>query len=78
MLAVFQGHHHEGRYSSIEGIHYYTLKAVVEGPGQENNSYATVEVQPNHDVIVTGYRKAQHMELAYSAMTHVRPSPSCA
>ncbi len=58
VLAVFQGHNHGGAYSHIEGIHYYTLKALVEGTGAENNSYAIVEVQDNRDLVVTGYRKA--------------------
>jgi len=78
VLAVFQGHHHEGSYSRIEGIHYYTLKAVVEGHGQDNNSYAIVEVRPNRDVIVTGYRKASSMHLASASVSQVKPSPSCA
>jgi predicted phosphodiesterase len=58
VLAVFQGHLHSGQYSSIEGIHYYTLKAVIEGSGPENNSYAIVEVHPDGSITVTGYRKA--------------------
>jgi len=78
MLTVFQGHHHEGRYSRINGIHYYTLKAVVEGNGRENNSYAIVELCPNRDVIVTGYRKAVSMKLASASASQVEPSPSCA
>ncbi len=62
--AVFQGHRHDGGYSQIEGIHYYTLKAVVEGPGPENNSYAIVEVRPDMSITVTGYRKAVSQQLA--------------
>lgn len=58
VLAVFQGHHHEGAYSHIDGIHYYTLKAVVEGQGPENNAYAAVELQWGKDLIVTGCHKA--------------------
>jgi predicted phosphodiesterase len=64
VLAVFQGHHHQGSYSYIDGIHYYTLKAVVEGHGPDNNSYAIVEVRPDQGVLVTGCRKASSMELA--------------
>jgi alkaline phosphatase len=64
VLAVFQGHHHNGSYSLIEGIHYYTLKALVEGPGPENNSYAIVEVLPDRNITITGYRKAIDKELA--------------
>ena len=55
--AVFQGHHHEGQYKKINDIHYYTLKAMVEGSGAENNSYAIVDVKPG-GLMVTGYRKA--------------------
>ncbi|MCK4564753.1 MAG: metallophosphoesterase [Verrucomicrobia bacterium] len=58
VLAVFQGHNHAGAYSHIEDIHYYTLKALVEGSGAENNSYAIVEVQDGRDIVVTGYRRA--------------------
>ncbi len=63
VLAVFQGHNHAGQYHSIEGIHYYTLKALIEGPGRVNNAYATVTVDPALNILVTGYRKAQSMEL---------------
>jgi predicted phosphodiesterase len=64
ILAVFQGHRHDGGYSLIEGIHYYTLKAVVEGPGPENNSYAIVEVRQDMSITITGYRKAVDKQLA--------------
>jgi predicted phosphodiesterase len=63
VLAVFQGHHHVGGYNEIGGIHYYTLRAVVEGQGPENNSYAIVEVRPDGSLVVTGYRKAESREL---------------
>ncbi len=58
VLAVFQGHNHAGDYNLIEGIHYYTLKAMVEGTGEENNSYAIVEIDEDHSITVTGYRRA--------------------
>jgi hypothetical protein len=58
VLAHFDGHNHAGGYKNIEGIHYYTLKAMVDGSGSENSSYAIVEVLPNKHIIVTGYRKA--------------------
>ncbi len=58
VLAVFQGHMHSGGYSLVNGIHYYTLKAMVEGSGPENNAYAEVAVQKNGDIVVTGYQKA--------------------
>jgi predicted phosphodiesterase len=58
VLAVFQGHHHAGLYSQIEGIHYYTLKAMVEGSGEKNNSYAIVDVCIENSLVVSGYRNA--------------------
>jgi len=63
-VAVFQGHRHEGDYNLIEGIHYYTLIAMVEGPGPQNNSYAIVEVRPDYSITVTGYHKAVSKQIA--------------
>lgn len=57
-LAVFQGHHHAGHYSNIEGVHYYTLKAMVDGSGDTNNSYAVVDVYDDYSIVITGYRRA--------------------
>jgi predicted phosphodiesterase len=68
VTAVFQGHHHEGSYSYIEGIHYYTLKAMVEGPSEKNNSYAIVEILPDRNITVTGYRKAVSKQLVPAAV----------
>ncbi len=63
---VFQGHDHEGGYNLINDIHYYTLKAAVEGPGLENNAYAVVEMDSTRTVILTGYGQAlsKHFEPA--------------
>jgi predicted phosphodiesterase len=69
VMAVFQGHHHEGSYSYIEGIHYYTLKAMVEGPGPKNNSYSIVEILPDQSITVTGYRKAVSKQLNPAVLT---------
>ena len=63
VLAVFQGHNHSGHYSHIEHTHYYTLKAMVEGAGDKNNSYAIVDVHENQNIVVTGYRRALSREM---------------
>lgn len=57
VAAVFHGHHHAGDYQLINGIHYYTLKAVVEGSGYDNNSYAIVNID-SETMSIEGYRKA--------------------
>lgn len=64
VAAVFQGHKHKGLYAQIEGIHYYALKALVEGSGEENNAYAIVDILPDGAITITGYRKAQSKNLA--------------
>jgi predicted phosphodiesterase len=62
--AVFQGHHHEGGYSRLGGIHYYTLPALVEGHGPDNNSWVIVEVDRDGSLTVTGYGRAPSMRLS--------------
>jgi hypothetical protein len=43
-VAVFQGHMHTGGSAQIRGVAYRTLRAMVEGPGIENNAFAVVRV----------------------------------
>jgi hypothetical protein len=69
VLAVFQGHDHDGDYRLMDGIPYYTLKAVVEGHGADNNSYAIVEAHPDRSLTVTGYHRASSMQLSHAAGT---------
>lgn len=75
VLAVFQGHHHEGSYHNMNGIHYYTLKGMIEGHGKESNSYAIVEVHPDLNITVTGYRKAISKELTNNVALQTIPLP---
>ena len=55
VLAVFQGHHHPGNYSHYKGIHFYTMKALVEGCLPDNNSFATVEVDRELNIHIKGF-----------------------
>lgn len=64
VLAGFDGHNHAGGHNVIEGIHHYTLKAMVDGSGEENSSYAVVEITPDKNIIVTGYRKAVSLDFS--------------
>jgi predicted phosphodiesterase len=57
VVAVFHGHDHAGAYNLIDDIHYYTLRAVVEGPGPENSSFAIVDVD-TAGLAINGYRRA--------------------
>jgi alkaline phosphatase len=55
VVAVFQGHDHSGGYVKIGGIRYCTLKAMVEGPASENNSYAVVALDGAGGVRLEGF-----------------------
>ena len=57
VLAVFQGHDHHGDERAINGIHYCTLRAMIEGPGQDNNAFAILDVLPGNELRVTGFGK---------------------
>ena len=57
VLCVFQGHDHQGGYELINGIHYYTLKGLIEGNFPESNSFAIVSLSKNK-VTIKGYGKA--------------------
>lgn len=59
VLIVFQGHDHKGGLSQLDNIYYYTLPAVVEGNGMENNHYAIVEINQDKVVHIHGYRKVE-------------------
>ena len=56
VLAVIQGHHHPGHHSHRAGIHYLTLNGMIEKSAPEHNSYAIVEVMPDGNIIVEGFR----------------------
>jgi alkaline phosphatase len=54
---VFQGHDHKGGYELINGIHYYTLKGMVEGNFPESNSFAIVSLSGDK-ILIRGYGNA--------------------
>jgi len=56
VLAVFQGHSHDNDLTDIGGIHYCTLRAMVEGSGAENNGYSVVEIARDGTIEVQGFR----------------------
>ena len=63
VLAVFQGHHHEGYYEINNDIHYFTMKGAIEGKYPSNNSYAIVEVTANGDIYIDGFANCQDKTL---------------
>jgi alkaline phosphatase len=63
ILAVFQGHDHRGAYRSINRIHYYTLPALVEGSGLENNAYALAQIRTDGSISIRGFGRLKDQEL---------------
>lgn len=56
VLAVFQGHSHRNDYHDINGIHYCTLVAMIEGSGAENNGYSLLSLKPGGPLQLQGFR----------------------
>jgi len=63
VLAVFQGHHHSGSYNYSGGIHYFTMKGMIEGALPDNNSFAVVEITPSRDILIDGFFNCEDREL---------------
>jgi len=62
VICVFQGHVHEERYNHINGIHYYSMNAVVDGDGPENSAYMVVDVYKDGSLKIDGFRRATDHE----------------
>jgi predicted phosphodiesterase len=59
VIGVFQGHRHEGAFSAINGIPYFTFRGLIEGAGPGNNAFGIVDVHPDLSVWITGYERAE-------------------
>ena len=59
---VFQGHSHQNDLKDINGIHYLTLVAMVEGSGVENNGYSLMEIASSGNISIKGFRKQKTHE----------------
>ena len=51
VVAVFQGHNHVNEHKIINGIHYLTINAVIEGPAPENNAFSILDYSPSKQTI---------------------------
>jgi len=63
VLGVFQGHVHEERYNRINGIHYYSVNAMVDGDGLENSASMIVTVNKDRSLTIEGFRRASDREI---------------
>ena len=63
VICVFQGHVHEERYNLINGIHYYSVNAMIDGDGPENSAYMVVDIFKDGSLKVDGFRRATDREI---------------
>jgi predicted phosphodiesterase len=57
VLAVFQGHSHKNDLTQINGIHYCTLVAMVEGTQDDSNGFSVLSVDAAGTLRLSGFRK---------------------
>jgi alkaline phosphatase len=60
--AVFQGHSHKNDYKEIAGIHYCTLRAMVEGSGPENSGASLLTLRPDGAIVLKGFRQQSNYD----------------
>ena len=58
---VLQGHSHQNDHQLIKGIHYCTLRAMVEGEGLRNNAYAVLGLHEAGGITLEGF----HQQASY-------------
>lgn len=54
---VLQGHSHKNDLKTINGIHYCTLVAMVEGTGVKSNGYSLMDLYTDGTIRIDGFRK---------------------
>ncbi|WDI39973.1 metallophosphoesterase [Bremerella sp. P1] len=57
VTAVFQGHSHANDYHQVNGIHYCTLRAMIEDSGPANNGFAILEIDRQGRLKIEGFKK---------------------
>ncbi len=62
ILAVLQGHSHKNDHSEINGIHYCTLVAMVEGSGAENNAFSLMQIFKDGAIQIDGFIKQDNYQ----------------
>ena len=64
--AVIQGHCHYGKFMVVNGIPYIGLKAMVVGPGLDNNAYAIASFYKNGSLAIEGFGRQNSLRVPVS------------
>jgi len=62
VVAYINGHYHAGHYGYKDGIHYITMKAMLDNP--DRNSFAILEIYPN-EIRIKGFGAVIDKNLPY-------------
>lgn len=66
VIAIFQGHDHDGAYSQIDGIHYVTFRALIDRAEPTPPSWAAVTLDPvNRTITIEGAGEQVDYHLDY-------------
>ncbi|MCI0479535.1 metallophosphoesterase, partial [Candidatus Uhrbacteria bacterium] len=66
VIAVLQGHDHENRYASIDGIHYVTFAAMVDHDVPTPPTWAAITLDPAaRTMLIEGVGAQDSLELTY-------------
>jgi alkaline phosphatase len=66
VVAVFQGHEHENRYTLIEGIHYVTFQAMVDHTEPTVPAWARITLDPDaRTILIEGHGDQVDRALPY-------------
>ena len=68
--AYINGHNHEGNYGQKNGVHYLTLKGMVD---TEENAYGVIKVNKEY-LIIEGYGRELNRTLKLRRSSSVRPN----
>lgn len=74
VAAVLQGHNHLNDHNDINGIHYCTLAAVIEGSGPANSAYSVLEGYPDGSLALRGFRTQSDYNWNAKPISKRRPS----
>lgn len=63
VVAVFQGHDHPGPYARIGGIHYITMRGLIEGSELESTAFGIVSITGPGQMRIEGFGKQPNLIL---------------
>ncbi|XAL99748.1 metallophosphoesterase [Phycisphaeraceae bacterium D3-23] len=63
VVLVMSGHSHTNMHEQVNGIDYVVVRAMVEGAGEDNNSFGRLLVYEDHSLKIEGHVQQADVEL---------------